>query len=65
MADGPGKYDDLCTHVRTTTKAAAAIVIVVNGTHGTGFSVQAPPGIVEILPTILRDMADEIGQGRG
>lgn len=41
MPLGPGKYDDVCTYVREETEASAAIVIVVGGKHGPGFSVQS------------------------
>ena len=60
MAIGPGKYDDLCTQVREQTEAEGAIVAVFNGKRGTGFSVQ---GTVEVhlkLPSILREMANQI-----
>jgi hypothetical protein len=60
MPFGPGKYDDLCTDVRTRARADAAIVIVINGTHGNGFSVQAPPEITTRLPELLEHMAAEI-----
>lgn len=45
MALGPGKYDDLCTYVRVESGAVMALVIVVGGNRGDGFSVQvlAPP----------------------
>jgi hypothetical protein len=59
---GPGKYDDLCTHVRETAKAEGVIVIVINGERGQGFSVQAPPHLTYAIPALLRRMADEIEQ---
>lgn len=37
---GPGKYDDLCTTVRTMASAKLAAVIVLGGDKGNGFSVQ-------------------------
>jgi hypothetical protein len=57
---GPGKYDDSCTSVRETLNADAVILIVLNGTHGNGFSVQAPLELARQLPEMLRHMADEI-----
>ncbi len=36
----PGKYDDLCTIVRESAEAETAIVIVLNGKQGHGFSLQ-------------------------
>ncbi len=44
MALGPGKYDDMATHVRENTDAAAVVVIVLNGNKGNGFSVQVVNG---------------------
>jgi hypothetical protein len=60
MPVGPGKYDELCTYVREQVEAEGAILIVLNGKRGTGFSVQ---GTVEVhlkLPSILREMANQI-----
>jgi hypothetical protein len=44
MAEGPGKYDDLTTLVRERAKAHAVVVIVVEGTKGSGFSVPGAGG---------------------
>lgn len=60
MALGPGKYDALCTLVRQRAHARAALVIVLEGSSGTGFSMQAPPDVTFSLPEILRTVADEI-----
>lgn len=61
MAQGPGRYDDLCTYVRERAQAEAAIVIVLGGRHGAGFSVQVEgPRAEEVaarLPGILESMA--------
>ena len=57
---GPGKYDDLCTHVREETQAHCAIVIVLGGTRGSGFSVQAELSAQLALPELLEDMAKQI-----
>jgi len=59
---GPGKYDKLATHVRKRSKGRAVVVIVLDGEHGSGFSVQ---GAVEFLvaarlPTLLRTVAAQI-----
>lgn len=58
MAVGPGKYDDLCTYVREHAQASAAVVIVADGKHGSGFSVQAPLEMQLALPKVLRELAD-------
>lgn len=60
MAQGPGKYDDLCTYVREKAQAQAAIVIVLHGIHGDGFSAQAPLDFSLTIPRLLREVADEM-----
>lgn len=60
MPAGAGKYDDLCTYVRKQALAVGAIVIVVDGKQGSGFSVQGPVELQADLPTILQVVADEI-----
>lgn len=60
---GPGKYDALCTLVRRKAKAQAAIVIVIEGSKGSGFSVQAEftdLALMLRLPEILESMAADI-----
>ena len=57
---GPGKYDDVCTHAREETKADGVVLMILNGEHGDGFSVQLPPLVLLNLPNILRMMADQI-----
>lgn len=60
MPAGPGKYDLLCTYVREKTKARAALVIVIEGEAGSGFSVQADHGDYVPLVNVLRLVADDI-----
>jgi hypothetical protein len=60
MALGAGRYDDLCTRVRDDAKARSAVIIVVGGEYGHGFSVQAPAEDAEVLIHVLRDVADQI-----
>jgi hypothetical protein len=58
VAVGPGKYDDLCTYVREKTVAAGAIVIVIGGARGSGFSVQGTdPRIAMRLADVLDELA--------
>lgn len=60
---GPGKYDDLCTLIREQSKAKAAIVIIVGGDKGQGFSCQAEdPAYLANLPAMLELMAQQIRQ---
>lgn len=60
MPMGPGKYDDLCTYVREKAQADGVLLFVSCGERGHGFSVQAGFELTLLLPTILRDIADEI-----
>ena len=60
MALGPGKYDDLATLVRDGTNAEGVIVIVIGGSKGGGFSVQATGEVTAMLPALLRKLADDI-----
>jgi len=61
MATGPGKFDAECTIAREATDAAGAILIVIDGTLGSGFSVQViDPEIARRMPIILRTVADQI-----
>jgi len=57
MALGPGKYDDECTKAREATMADGCILIVINGSLGSGFSVQS---IKELEPLELADILDSL-----
>jgi hypothetical protein len=63
MALGPGKYDDLCTMVRDRTGAEGAIVIVLGGAKGSGFSVQGDLRVMIALPGMLDQIAATIRDG--
>jgi hypothetical protein len=60
MPIGAGKYDELCTYVRSETRAIGAIVMVLDGNKGSGFSVQADLETTMQLPALLRQTADQI-----
>jgi hypothetical protein len=60
MPAGPGKYDQLCTIVRQKARAEAAIVVIVGGERGSGFSVQGDPAVIIQFPEMLEEMAKEI-----
>ncbi len=61
MPIGPGKYDELCTKVREETHALAALLIVIDGVKGSGFSMQTGDlRVLTGLPGILRDTACQI-----
>jgi hypothetical protein len=57
---GPGKYDDLCTHVREQAHADGVVLIIANGARGSGFSVQAPIDVHAALPAVLESLAESI-----
>ena len=70
MPAGPGIYDDLCTHVRTETKALAAIVIIVEGDRGNGFSCQSRDdvniaGLAAVLEEVAGQLRDSVKQKEG
>lgn len=60
MAIGAGKYDDLCTYVREQSESQGAIVIVLKGKYGHGFSIQASPALLIEMTDILETMARQI-----
>lgn len=62
MALGPGKYDDLATLVRERAQAEGVVVIVIGGSKGAGFSVQATARVTMRLTELLRRIADDIEQ---
>lgn len=62
MALGPGKYDDLCTHVRKAANSDGAIIIIFNGMFGQGFTCQMPREMTKSIPDILRKIASQIEQ---
>lgn len=61
MPEGAGKYDDLCVGVLQKANADCAIVIVVNGNYGSGFSVNTiDESFIFKLPELLEHMASMI-----
>jgi hypothetical protein len=58
MPEGPGKYDDYCERALIGFRARAVVLFVLDGTRGSGFSVNATEPL-ESLPRILRTIADE------
>jgi len=60
MPTGPGKYDLITSFVREQTHAQGVLIIVIEGTEGSGFSAQLPPHLLSDVPRFLREMADEI-----
>jgi hypothetical protein len=66
---GPGKYDDLCTHVVEQTgiakRGGGVILVVVGGDRGSGFSCQADLATTLIVPDMLEHIAQQIRQDWG
>jgi hypothetical protein len=60
MTVGPGKYDKLCTYVRKQSKAVGALVIIIGGDKGHGFSMQSPSDTMAGVPELLEDIAKQI-----
>lgn len=60
MALGPGKYDDLCGYARSKAQADGALLLIINGAKGSGFSAQLSPELTLTLPAILWGVAKQI-----
>jgi len=56
--ESAGLFDAACNTVRDTTKARCAVVIVVDGAAGSGYSVTGPLDAQVLLPDILQQIAD-------
>lgn len=61
MAEGPGRYDYLSNMVLKNTGARAAVVVVVDGMLGSGFSVSADQTLAPLsLAMIFESVAKEL-----
>lgn len=66
MSLGPGRYDNLCTYAREQAKAQCALVIIMGGDKGNGFSMQtANLLLLAGVPDLLRDIARQIEESYG
>ena len=66
MSLGPGKYAVECERDLRETEASAVLLIVLNGKKGNGFSMATLyPELMAAVPSILRDMANEIESSVG
>ena len=54
------KYERVTELAFHMTKGEAVVLVVLNGTDGTGYSIHAESGLRELLPSILRKVAMEI-----
>lgn len=61
---GPGKYDAECEYLLVDVDAEAALVIVLGGRRGSGFSFSERADVMhkllQLVPDILRQVAAEI-----
>ena len=61
MPMGPGKYDDLCTLVMEKSEAMSALVIILGGNKGNGFSIQmVNQETMKLVPDLLETVAKQI-----
>ncbi len=54
------KYERAAEVVRVMTEGEAVVLVVVNGKEGTGYAAHADSGLNELLPAILRRVAQMI-----
>lgn len=64
MSAGAGKYDKYLKRVWREVKPQAAVLIIVKGNAGHGFSVKGPPGFDAVLPEFLIRMANMLLEER-
>lgn len=62
---GPGKYDSICALAKATTGAESCVLIVLNGANGDGISCKATLDGMQMLPDILRKIADGLEKDIG
>ena len=61
MAEGDGKYGELCQDALEKSQGECAILMIFHGNMGSGFSVTSRSmEIVHDLPKFLRDLAGKI-----
>lgn len=60
LSPDAGKYDDVLEEACRLAQAEQALLFVLEGKLGDGFSVRARLGTLLNLPNILRGLADEI-----
>jgi hypothetical protein len=58
--ESAGLFDAACDHVRVLTQARCALVVVIDGELGSGYSVIGPLEAQVLLPDILQKIADTL-----
>ena len=61
---GGGHYEDACTVARESPRARGAILIIIGGEDGSGFSCQCDSETLMRLPEILETMARQLRTDR-
>ncbi|ASL48977.1 hypothetical protein bAD24_p01400 (plasmid) [Burkholderia sp. AD24] len=59
-SESPELLDAACIQVRDMTQARCAVVIVIDGDSGSGYSIVGPLDAQILLPDILRKVADSL-----
>jgi hypothetical protein len=58
---GGGKYDQVCEFALRATGARVALVAILEGNRGSGFSLSmVDPRLEAAIPALLRDIANQI-----
>jgi len=67
---GPGKYDDVCTTARQMAGAEVALVVIINGKQGSGFSMQGDAhallghlDVAELLEHVALTLRQDLDHG--
>lgn len=63
-AQSPGKYDAECEAAFRSCEAQGCLLLIIGGKKGHGFSAVLSSEIVDGVPTMLRNMANEIESQR-
>ncbi|CAE6859367.1 hypothetical protein R69776_08046 [Paraburkholderia nemoris] len=58
--ESAGLFDTACSYVRDVTRARCAVVMVIDGKSGSGYSVVGPLEAQVLLPDILHKIADSL-----
>ena len=61
---GPGKYDKELTKARESAGATSALLIVVDGNKGPGFSCQTTLPVLAKMPELLEEIARQMRADR-
>lgn len=71
MTIGPGKYDDVCTAARVAAGAEVALVIIINGNKGSGFSMQGDAKalitsgtVADLLEAVAAELRRDLGPAK-